>query len=345
MPDTSHPLTPTASSSHPISDTSWPAVSLCIPTFRRPDGLRKLLSHVAALTYRGPLSVVVVDNDGEQREGDAVVREMRPGFPFPLLGVVEARPGQTYAYNTGFATAARQPGTDYVAVLDDDEFPTPGWLTEMIATAVRFEADIVGGPVFPVFEDPDHWLAKSGLYEPQRYATGRVDMIYGAGSMVIRRDVLAQYHDEPFSHAFAFTGGSDIDFFIRCRRDGRSFAWADEAHVFETTPRSRTTSRWLLLRYFRKGSEATRIDRLYLAGHGSALRRWVSGAGLIGYGLSTAVLTAWRGRASVMAQLLLAARGTGRLAAEFNVSYEEYRAPPAATEGPRPTGATKAPLE
>jgi succinoglycan biosynthesis protein ExoM len=328
-----------------MSDTDWPSVSLCIPTFRRPEGLRQLLSHVAALTYRGPLGVVVVDNDGDQRAGDAVVREMQSGFPFPLLGVVEPRPGQTYAYNAGFAAAARRPNTDYVAVLDDDEYPAPQWLTEMIATAVRYRADIVGGPVFPIFEDPDHWLAKSSLYAPKRYVTGPVDMIYGAGSMVIRRDVLDQYLDEPFSHAFAFTGGSDLDFFVRCRRDGRSFAWADEAHVFETTPRSRTTPRWLLLRHFRKGSEATRIDRLYAPGHGAAPRRWVSGAGLVGYGLATAVLTAWRGRASTMGKLLLAARGMGRLAAEFDILYEEYRPPTAAAEAVRPINSKKGPLE
>jgi glycosyltransferase involved in cell wall biosynthesis len=325
-------------------DTTWPAVSLCIPTFRRPDGLRKLLSHVAALTYPGPLSVVVVDNDGEGRAGDAVVREMAPQFPFPLLGVVEPRAGQTYAYNAGFAAAARRPATDYVAVLDDDEFPAPNWLTEMIATAVRYKADIVGGPVFPVFEDPDNWLAQSGLYNLRRYATGPVDIIYGAGSMVIRRDVLEQYLDEPFSHAFAFTGGSDLDFFVRCRRDGKSFAWADEAHVFETTPRSRTTARWLLLRYFRKGSEAARIDRLYSSGRGAALRRWVAGPGLIGYGLSTAILTAWRGRASIMGKLLHVARGMGRIAAEFDILYEEYRPPAAANEAVRPMN-SKAPRE
>ena len=320
-----------------MSDTTRPAVSLCIPTFRRPDGLRKLLSHVAALTYPGPLSVVVVDNDGEGRAGDTVVREMAPHFPFPLLGVVEPRAGQTYAYNAGFAAAARRPATDYVAVLDDDEFPAPNWLTEMIATAVRYKADIVGGPVFPVFEDPDNWLAKSGLYNLRRYATGPVDIIYGAGSMVIRRDVLEQYLDEPFSHAYAFTGGSDLDFFIRCRRDGRSFAWADEAHVFETTPRSRTTARWLLLRYFRKGNEAARIDSLYSPGRMAALRRWGAGAGLIGYGLPAAVLTAWRGRASIMEKLLLVARGMGRLAAEFDILYEEYRPPTAAKEVIQPT--------
>jgi glycosyltransferase involved in cell wall biosynthesis len=316
-----------------MSDPIRPAVSLCIPTFRRPEGLRKLLSHVAGLTYPGSLDVIVVDNDAELA-GEAVVRAMAAGFPFLLSSIAEPRRGQTYAYNTAFAAACRTPGTDYVAVLDDDEYPAPTWLGEMIAVAIRHEADIVGGPVFPVFEDPGHWLAKGGLYAPRRYVTGPVHMIYGAGSMLIRRDVLAQYLDEPFSHAFAFTGGSDFEFFTRCRRDGRSFAWADEARVFETTPRARTTPRWLLLRYFRKGSEATRIDRRYLPGRAAAIRRVGAGLGLIAVGLLALPVAAWRGRTSVMARLLIAARGLGRLAAEFDIFYEEYRSePPTAGSG------------
>jgi hypothetical protein len=38
-----------ASRIRPMSQPIRPAVSLCVPTFRRPDGLRKLLSHVARL--------------------------------------------------------------------------------------------------------------------------------------------------------------------------------------------------------------------------------------------------------------------------------------------------------
>jgi glycosyltransferase involved in cell wall biosynthesis len=301
-----------------------PAVSLCIPTFRRPDGLRKLLTHVAELDYQGRLSVIVVDNDADRPVGEAVVRAIS-GFPFPLTCIVEPRRGQTYAYNTGFAAASRVPGTDYVAVLDDDEYPAPTWLTEMVATAVRYEADIVGGPVFPVFEDPGHWLAGSGLYAPPRYVTGPVDMIYGAGSMLIRRDALARYRDEPFSHAFAFTGGSDLDFFKRCRRDGRSFAWADDARVLETVPRSRTRISWLLLRAFRIGSDHTRIDRNLAQGVGDGMLRWVKGAGLLAYGIALLPLAALRGRCAVVGSLKVAARGIGRIAAEFNILYEEYR--------------------
>jgi cellulose synthase/poly-beta-1,6-N-acetylglucosamine synthase-like glycosyltransferase len=85
-----------------------PAVSLCIPTFRRPDGLRKLLANVAQLDYQGPLSVIVVDNDADRPAGDVVLRAMS-AFPFPLTSIVEPRRGQTYVYNTGFGAACPEP--------------------------------------------------------------------------------------------------------------------------------------------------------------------------------------------------------------------------------------------
>ena len=189
---------------------------------------------------------------------------MAPTFRFPLSAYIETRRGHTYAYNRAFVNACHSmPAPDYVAVLDDDEYPDVNWLTEMVRVALAYDVEIVGGPVFPVFENPDHWLAKSGLYAPHRYATGRVSMIYGAGSMLIRRTTLEHYLDEPFHNDYAFTGGSDEEFFYRCRRDGRTFAWADEAHVFETTPRSRTTVGYLLRRMFRKGTGATRVERKF----------------------------------------------------------------------------------
>jgi glycosyltransferase involved in cell wall biosynthesis len=304
---------------------TWPAIILCIPTFRRPQGLRKLLEHVGRLTYQGRLSVIVVENDANQPAGEAVVRTMMHGFPFPLTCIVEPNLGQTYAYNRAFVSACNRPDPDYIAVLDDDEYPEPDWLTEMVEAAVTSDADIVGGPVFPVFEDPSHWLAASGLYEPRRYPSGRVDMIYGAGNMLIRRDVLAHYLDEPFSNAFAFTGGSDYHFFTRCRTDGRSFAWADEARVFETIPRSRTTIAWLVKRGFRNGTDRTRIDRHFARGIGGMIRRCTKGVGLFAYGIASLPLAVFRGRCAAVGSLIEAARGAGRIAAEFNILYEEYR--------------------
>jgi succinoglycan biosynthesis protein ExoM len=309
-----------------LDNPTWPSVVICIPTHRRPDGLRKLLTDVARLTYGGLIRVLVVENDAEERAGATVVAEMAATFRFPLVCEIEPRRGQTYAYNRAFVCACRAASPpDFVAVLDDDEYPDSNWLTELMTAASKFRADIVGGPVFPVFDDPDHWLAQSGFYAPTRYATGRVAMIYGAGSMLIRRSVLELYLDEPFLHAFAFTGGSDYEFFTRARRDGRSFAWADDAHVFETTPRARTTVKWVLRRNFRKGTEGTRIERRFARDFGHRVLRWYKGLGLLGYGLISLPMAAIGGRRAIMDSLNTAARGAGRIAAEFNILYEQYR--------------------
>jgi succinoglycan biosynthesis protein ExoM len=309
-----------------MSERSLPHVFICVPTFRRPDGLRKLLTHLEQLTYSGMIEIVVVDNDAEIGAGAAVVNEISPAFRFPLTCIIEPRRGQTYAYNRAFLTACRAtPAPDYVAVLDDDEYPSPNWLAELTKVVRRYDADIVGGPVFPIFDAPEHWLARSSLYEPARYKTGPVSMIYGAGNMLLRRSMLEEYLDEPFDHAFAFTGGSDCDFFWRCRKDGRSFAWADDSHVFETTPRSRTTVGYLLRRKFRTGAEATRIDRKLAGKIDGVVRRWCKALGLIGTGALTLPITALGGRGAMMRSLMWTARGAGRIAAEFGFIYEEYR--------------------
>jgi succinoglycan biosynthesis protein ExoM len=301
------------------------SVMLCIPSYRRPEGLRRLLTHVGRVQYRMGLSVLVVDNDVERREASATVAAVAPSLPYPVTCVIEARRGQTYAYNRAFLTACRsRHPPEFVAVLDDDEYPDPAWLEQMVGVAMRFGADIVGGPVFPVFANPDHWLAKSDVYQPQRYPDGPVPLIYGAGSMLIKRVVLAQYLDEPFSHEYAFTGGSDLDFFKRCQKDGRSFAWANAAHVFEVIPNSRLALRWLLRRGFRVGTNLTRVDRKYAIARYS-VPRWIKGIGLLVFGILSLPISVALGPTRLVKSLYTAARGAGRLAAEFEWFYEEYR--------------------
>ena len=304
---------------------TWPSVVLCIPTYRRPAGLHNLLESVAKLTYSGDLSVIVVDNDPENYEGLRIVENISLCFPRPIECEVEANRGHTFAYNRAFVLACRSVRKpEYVAVLDDDESPDIHWLERMVQTARRFSADIVGGPVFPVYAKKDHWLTKTGLFMPPPLQSGIVPMIFGAGSMLIRTWVLADYLTQPFPNEYAFTGGSDLDFFRRCKCDGRRFAWAGEAHVYETIPSSRLALSWVLRRAFRVGTDLTRVDRKYSPGMQHAIIRWVKGAGLLLYGLSSLPLSSLRGRCSVAKSLYTAARGSGRLAAEFNWLYQEY---------------------
>lgn len=302
-----------------------PGVVLCVPSYRRPGGLRKLLRHVAQSAYAGRLRLIVVDNDAGDHRGYDVVREIESSFPLQVDCVIEPERGQTYAYNRAFCLACDCGDEfEYVAVLDDDEYPGPTWLDELIAAASRFDADIVGGPVIPVFTDADHWLAKTRFYGPAQRPDGVVDMIHGAGNMLIRRDVLAQYLPAPFANEYEFTGGSDLDFFMRCRRDGRRFAWASKSCVYEDQPATRLTLSWLIRRGFRAGNDLTRANRKYAPGLDQALVRWGKGAGLAVLG-ALSLPAALFGRRRLAGSLITIARGIGRLAAEFNWLYYEYR--------------------
>jgi hypothetical protein len=149
-------------------------------------------------------------------------------------------------------------------------------------------------------------------------------MIHGAGNMLIRRAVLAQYLSDPFPNEYALTGGSDLDFFMRCRRDGRRFAWASRARVYETVPASRLALSWLIRRGFRAGTDLTRVDRKYAPGLDQAALRWGKGFGLAALGVLS-LPGSLLGRPRLARSLFTIARGAGRLAAEFNWLYEEYQ--------------------
>ncbi len=302
-----------------MNQPNRPAVSLCIPTWRKPEGLRRLLEHVARLEAPGPLTIVVLDRSDEGRTGEAATQGASSQFPFPLVRRVETPGSRGLGDRAAWSAACAEPGADFVAVLTQDEFPAPRWLAEMVGTAVRYHADVVGGPVFPRFEDPRHWLAKSGLYAPRRFVSGPVDAIEGGVPLLIRRDALAPYLAGPVSEGLGSGGGGHREFLARCRSDGRRFAWADDARLWKTVPPAQATVRWLLTRAFRSGIETPGRERSAAGGSDNATRRWSKGLGLVALGLGLLPLAALRGRAAAIRSLVVAARGFGHIASRLGL--------------------------
>jgi GT2 family glycosyltransferase len=131
-----------------------------------------------------------------------------------------------------------------------------------VSSAQATGADVIGGPVFPAFnDDTKRGWRRHPAFWPAYEKSGPVSVIYGCGNCLITRPVFARLADPAFDLRFNFLGGGDYDFFTRCRRAGFRFHWAAEAIIVETVPESRTNIGWLVRRSLRIGVINYHIER------------------------------------------------------------------------------------
>ena len=231
-------------------------ICVCICTFQRPDLLKQTLTEVSKQNTQGlfTFSVVVVDNDAAE-SAEPVVREMSVRYPVELTYCVEPRRNIAYARNQ---TIARSQG-DTIAFIDDDEFPEPDWLANLLQTLRQHKAAGVLGPVRPFYPDgTPAWVRQGGFFVRPEHPTGFV-MPWAecrTGNVLFARSIISGL-DPVFSPEFG-TGGSDVDFFRRMVAAGHSFVWCNEAVVHETVAPSRWNRSVLIKRALLRGRNSFR---------------------------------------------------------------------------------------
>ena len=298
-------------------------VAVVAITYKRPDGLRKLLrgliSQDLAATGIDEMNVIVVDND-PQGSAAAVLAEFRDGGGIRLTGLRENRPGIPLARNRGMLHAIVD--NDFFAFIDDDEYPSPNWLRRLVEVAEELYSDCVLGPVTPVFpEGTPRWIRRSRVFEGWRHAH-RAQIFEAATNNVLVRSAFIREHGILFDERMQASGGSDYRFFRQCVAAGMVIHWAADAEVFEDIPRARTTLRWMAQRQIRLGNTFAldarlsggtgRIAELYALGLARA------GAGLLGLP-SLLLSTRWGSGAAI--HLL---RGVGILTGLLGYRHQEY---------------------
>lgn len=227
-------------------------ISVCVCTFKRPALLKRLLDELLRQETGGlfTYSVVVADNDREQ-SARRVVMEFDGLAPIRAVYCVEPEQNIARARNKTLENATG----DYIAFIDDDEFPATNWLVNLFKTCWVHEADGVLGPVKPHFEKPPpKWAERGAFFERPTHETGYRVRAKEArtGNVLFNRRVLEGLQEEAFRPQFG-TGGEDVDFFTRMTEQGRVFVWCNEAVVFETVPPSRCNRGYLLRRALLRG--------------------------------------------------------------------------------------------
>jgi GT2 family glycosyltransferase len=299
-------------------------VVVAIPTFRRPQSLLRLLTAVENLRTRATVTVVVADNDAEGREGFEICRERAAsGYGWPLDYFVAPERGIANVRNALVARSLSH-ACDFIAMLDDDEWPEPGWLEAFLRAQQATDADVLHGAVLREYETaPGRWAARCDGIADMHGTTGPVSAIPGTGNIIFARRCFEGTLSQWFDPAFALCGGEDSDFLECLRRAGRRFAWCEEAVVHAWVPASRGNLRWALSRAYSTGNSDMRVFLKH--GQSGAARAWeavkIAGALLLSP-LLFVILGIGTNRAVDALRKLF--RAAGKLAAIRGRYYDEY---------------------
>jgi glycosyltransferase involved in cell wall biosynthesis len=226
-------------------------ISVCICSFKRPQMLVRLLEGLDRQQIDGEFtfSVVVADNDSAQSARQSVEDFSRKSS-LKVIYCVEPRQNIALARNRALAHSEG----NFIAFIDDDEFPAADWLQKLLSACARYDADGVLGPVRPHFElPPPPWIIRGRFCERPEHETGR-KMPWGecrTGNLLFRRQIVDGIA-QPFQAEFG-TGGEDMDFFRRMDERGRGFVWCNEAIAYETVPPSRCRRSYMLKRALLRG--------------------------------------------------------------------------------------------
>lgn len=226
-------------------------ITVCVCTYRRPEFLKRLLDELdhqdtcGLFTY----SIVIADNDRSE-SAKGIVSEFAAKSRIEIKYVVEPQQNIALARNKAISSATG----DFVAFIDDDEFPIKSWLLTLLQACHEYQVDGVLGPVKRHFDErPPGWVLKGDFYERATYPTGMViDWRKGrTGNVLLKKELFAAD-----TQAFRpeFRQGEDQDFFQRMIETGHRFIWCNEAVAYEVVPRIRWKRTFMLKRALLRGA-------------------------------------------------------------------------------------------
>ena len=287
-------------------------LSIILPTFRRPDGLKTaLLSLERQNLANMDCEVIVVDND-PAASAKNYVQKLANTSELNIKYHHAPDPGVANARNMALEAARGR----YLAFLDDDQEALENWVLELLETAQKYKAALVFGPCLAQIVSESKYQSYYKNYF-SRYGegldTGLTAEVFGCGNSLIDTD-LCKLPSPPFHPGTNETGGEDDLLYAALTAQGVNIAWAKDAKVYEHVPQERSTPQYIKKRSFAFGqspseqcAETTPRDNLGVV-------KWMS-IGVLQYCIyrPTSILTKLIGHPSYISYLAKAYEGAGKV--------------------------------
>ena len=301
-------------------------VSVCIATCRRPEGLRRLLNALIRLRFthstNTSLEVIVVDNDAHcsaKQVFDDLVQQSALNIHY----IVERKSGIPFARNAALRFASAE--SQYIAFIDDDETPEENWLDELLRTQQLYGADVVAGPVLPMFEKGvPKWIVDGKFFDRPRFPTGKVLAVAATNNALIRAEIIKSL-DLWFDETWALTGGSDTQLFLTAHAKGAKIVWADNALVHELVPLHRAKVSWILARTWQGSINFARAETDVSRSIAWKFTKASKGLLRIGLGVLMAPFVVIGGNYLALKALQNVVMGLGTLAGILGIRYQGYK--------------------
>ena len=230
-------------------------VSIVVPTYKRPDGIRIALNSLMGQSAGNrPVEIVVADND-PLASAKAFVTQFAETSDIEVVYKHVPEPGVSNARNGALEVARGR----FIAFLDDDMDALEGWLEELVRVSLQYEAAITFGPaiaLMPNKNDPLNPYMEPFFARIADAPEGYIKKCLGTGGCLLDLS-LCNMPSPVFNPIHNETGGEDDALFHHLQSHGAKVAWAIKARSYEIVPASRATPAYMWKRNFAFGQGPT----------------------------------------------------------------------------------------
>ena len=291
---------------------SMKTVSVVVPTYKRPEDIKRALKSLLQQNLEGlECDIVVADNDPAGSAKDAVMR-IAQNSPVKITYVHAPEPGVSNARNSALA----QTGSPFIAFLDDDMTASENWVSELVKASEKYQTAITFGPAIAEFNDPTNPInshVKLAFSRTMEAEEGLTNELFGTGGCLINLN-LCEFPSPPFDPNLNQTGGEDDVLFANLIAQGGKIGWAPKAKSTEHVPADRVTRDYIWKRHFSygQGPSQSEADKGFAGSLGVAFWMCVGAAQTLIYGPVYLVMKALK-KPSEIRFFIRLAEGLGKM--------------------------------